>query len=189
MAEQPAEEKQPSARAKLRAYIRGEIRGKTEVSLVEVAKRAVRWATKDRTYLKALLLDLLQPIVYAEAQNVIARSRESQHADDSTHNLVQLGDEVVSRGVLRDRSKRLSKNWLTFREHAGSRHVLLLDMSTEDLEAAEAERRQRGDVEHGYADLWAKLRARMEQGQTVRNVWSAEEIEAAYQSVKRSNAA
>lgn len=178
-------EKQPTARAQLRTFIRGEIKGKSEVELVKVTNRAVRFVAKDKALLKAVLLELLRPMVYEEARLLIADSRNfDKVADAPTTNLVQLGDEVVSRGVLKKRAASVGKRWLTFMEHAGSRYLLVMDMTDDDLALAEAERRNRGDVEHGYADLWAKLRTRMERGQRVRDVWSAEEIEAVRQSLK-----
>lgn len=183
------DQKQPSARSRLRAFIREQIKGKSEVSLVDVAERAVKFVTQDRALLKAVLLELLKPMIYEEARLVVAVSRETPKAGaDPSNNLVQLGDEVVSRNVLRQRADKMSRKWMEFVEHAGDRHVRLLDMTADDLLQAEAERRRRGDAEHEYADLWAKLRSRLESGQTVRNVWSAEEIEATYQSVKRAAA-
>lgn len=176
------DEKQPSARSKLKAFIREQIKGKSEVDLAQVTDQVLRHVVKDRTYLKAVLLELLRPMVYEEARLVIADSRESSDAGSgSTNNLVQLGDEVVSRGVLRERS---SRKWLQFMEHAGSRYVRLMDMTADDLTLAEAERRNRGDAEYGYADLWAKLRTRLENGQRVRDVWSAQEIEIVRKSLQ-----
>lgn len=185
MADQPEQAQQPKARATLRTFIRGEIKGKSEVDLGKVTNRAIRYVTKDKTLLKAVLLELLRPMVYEEARLVIAHSREGGDApSEPSNNLVQLGDEVVSRGVLRERAAKVGRKWLQFMEHAGSRYVLLLDMTADDLALAEAERRKRGDTEYGYADLWAKLRARLENGQKVRDVWSVEEIEAARKSLK-----
>lgn len=183
-----------SPRLSVRKFIRDEIKGKSEVSLTKLTNRTVRFVAKDKPLLRAFLLEMLRPMVYEEAQRVIARSRNTTGGlkDEASgrpmNNLVQLGDEIVSRGVIRERSLKMSKNWVKFEEHAGARHILLLDMTSEDLVAAEAERRRRGDTEHEYADLWAKLRARMETGQIVRNVWSPAEIEAAYQAVKRNAA-
>lgn len=170
--------KQPSARSRLRVFIRREIKGKSEVDLAQVTNRSIRYVTKDKTLLKAVLLELLRPMVYEEARLVIADSREGGDAPVPTNNLVQLGDEVVSRGALRERAAKVGRKWLAFMEHAGSRYVLLMDMTADDLALAEAERRKRGDAEYGYADLWAKLRTRLESGQRVRDVWSTEEIEA-----------
>lgn len=167
---------------KLKTFIRGEIKGKSEVDLGVLTTRAIRYVTKDKVLLKAMLSELLRPMVYEEARLVIADSRgEVGAGSDPTTNLVQLGDEVVSRGVLRERAGR---TWLQFMEHAGSRYVLLMDMTADDLTLAEAERRKRGDTEYGYADLWAKLRTRLENGQRVRDVWTAQEIEAARKALK-----
>lgn len=184
MVEQAAVEKQPSARSRLKAFIRADIKGKSEVDLAAVTNRAVQFVKKDKALLKAVLLDLLRPMVYEEARLVIADSREGSDGVAPTTNLVQLGDEVVSRGVLRERAAKVGRKWLKFMEHAGSRYVLLMDMTADDLVLAEAERRNRGDAEYGYADLWAKLRTRLENGQRVRDVWTASEIESVRQSLK-----
>lgn len=179
---EPSKDKAPSARTQLKTFIRGQIKGKSEIDLVVLTQRVLRFVSKDKVLLKAVLLELLRPMVYEEARLVIADSREGGDASsDPTTNLVQLGDEIVSRGVLRERAGR---KWLQFMEHAGSRYVRLMDMTDDDLILAEAERRKRGDAEYQYADLWAKLRARLEKGQRVRDVWTVQEIEAARQALK-----
>lgn len=172
-----AQSSESSPRQRLREFIKAEIDGRSETAIPDLTNRAVKFAIKDRAYLKALLVELLRPIVYAEAIKVVSRTR-------GPSGLVQLGDEIVKRSVLTERADRLGRKWAGFMEHAGSRHVLLLDMTADDLALAEAERRQRGDIEHGFATLWAKLRTRLEPGQRVRDVWSVQEIEEAFRSIK-----
>ena len=173
-------EKEPTARDRLRTWIQSELKGKSEVNLPELTERAVTFVSKDRKLLNAMLLELLRPMVYEEARLIVAHSRGEPPAE----RMHQLGDDLVSRNGLSERARRMSRKWLEFTEHAGDRHVLLLDMTAEDLALAEAESKGRGDVEYAYAGLWAKLRTRLENGQRVRDVWTVQEIEAAYQSAK-----
>lgn len=172
--------KEPTARVQLRTWIQNELTGKSEVNLPDLAAAAVEHVTKNRKLLNAVLLDMLRPMVYEEARLVVSGSRGAPPSE----RMVQLGDDLVSREALSGRARRMSRKWLEFTEHAGSRHVLLMDMTAEDLDLAESERKARGDVEYGYANLWANLRARLEPGQRVREVWTAEEIEQAYRSLK-----
>lgn len=181
------QDKQPTARARLRAWIRQQIKGKGEVNLPDLTERAVKWVARDKALARAVLLELLKPLVYEEARLVIADSRKAPKG--MADSLVQLGDAVASRGALRGRAAAMERFWAGLKEHAGSRHVLVLDMTAEDLTLAETERRKRGDAEYVYADLWARLRGRLEGNQRVRDVWTVQEIEAARQAVKAARAA
>jgi hypothetical protein len=183
----PEQDKQPSARARLRAWIRQQVAGKSEVSLPDLAERAVKWVRQDKALERAMLEELLSALVYEESRLVLADSRKAPRGAGET--LVQMGDQIVSRGALKSRAAAMERFWSRAREHAGSRHVLVLDMTEDDLALAEAERRKRGDTEYEFADLWAMLRKRLEKGQRVRDVWSVEEIEAARQSIKAARAA
>lgn len=175
---QPA--KEPTARARLRAWIQEELQGKSEVNLPDLTDRAVQYVAKNRALLRSVLQELLRPLVYEEARLAVSKSR----GGPPEARMVQLGDDLVNREALSSRARRMSRKWLEFTEHAGARHVLLMDMTADDLTLAESERRARGDVEYGYANLWAKLRGRLEPGQRVRDVWTAEEIETAHRSLK-----
>lgn len=172
--------KELSARAQLRAWIQDQMKGESEVNLPNLTDRAVKFVAGNRKLRDALLRDFLRPMVYEQARIVVQESRGVPPAEQ----MIQLGDDLVSRDALSGRARRMSRKWLQFTEHAGDRHVLLMDMTAEDLARAESERRARGDVEYGYANLWAKLRTRLEPGQVVRDVWSADEIEQAHRSLK-----
>lgn len=71
-------------RAELRSWIRDQINGESEVSLPDLSERAVRFAIKDKVFLKALLLELLRPMVYQEARDVIAPTRVGQDVETAT---------------------------------------------------------------------------------------------------------
>lgn len=186
-------DKQPSARAQLRTWIRAQIDGQSEVSLPDLTTSAVEWVSskENRSLAQALLAEFLRPWVYEEALRVVSESRAEARTNPSTapHQLIQLGDTIVSRSAVTRRAATLERYWLGFREHAGDRHVLLMDMTSADLALAEAERRKRADTDTEHADLWAKLRTRLENGQRVRDVWSAQEIEAARQAIRDARAA
>jgi hypothetical protein len=169
----------PSARARLRAWIRGEIKDRAEVSIKEVQSKAIASILKDRAFLKEVVEQLLSPLIYEEIRLVVSKSREH----------LILGDEAVTREALRDRASRKRKDWGDWLEHAGTRHVLLMEMTPEDLEAAEAERRKRGDSEYELADLWAALRSKMEDDQRVKDVFTPDEIERVRLSLKPAKAA
>jgi hypothetical protein len=64
-----------------------------------------------------------------------------------------------------------------------------MEMTPDDLKAAEAERRKRGDTEYELADLWGALRSKLEPDQRVKDVFTADEIERVRLSLRRTKAA
>lgn len=182
MESQSDEQKTESARTRLRSFIREAVKDQSVIRLPDLTNKAVKFAIKDKAYLKALLIELLRPIVYAEAQEVLGQSRAKERV--GKNKLIQMGDGVTSRESVRNSSNVMSRKWLEFKEHAGDRHILLMDMTADDLALAESERRKRADVDYGYANLWARLRTRLEDGQRVRDVWTPEEIDAERRSLR-----
>lgn len=171
--------KEPGARARLRMWIREEIKDRAEVSIKEVQSKAIASILKDRAFLKAVVVELLSPLIYEEIRLVVGQSREH----------LVLGGDVVTRQGLSERASKLRRSWGDWLEHAGSRHVLLMEMTPDDLEAAEAERRKRGDTEYELADLWAELRSKLKPDQRVKDVFTADEIERVRLSLKIVRAA
>ena len=164
-----------SARAQLRLWIRDEIAGRTEVKIPVITERVVERLLSDRELLSEYVRTNLGPIVYEEARRVVASSRE----------LLLLGDHVVTRDNFKERAGELRRSWGGWLEHAGDRNVLLMEMDADDLQAAESERRKRGDAEHELADLWAALRARLKVDQRVKDVFTPEHIEAVRLSLRQ----
>jgi hypothetical protein len=174
-------EKQPTARMRLRTWIRDELTGKAEVSITDLRDRAVTYLLGNKELLQVVAKELLRGLIYEEIRLVVAESRGVAGRDGS----VLLGDDLVTRERLKERSLKLSRAWDEWLEHAGDRHILVMEMDANDLQLAEDERRARGDVEYELADLWATLRGRLAPGQKVRDVWTVAEIEAARVSLKK----
>ena len=63
-----------SARAQLRAWIRDEIAGRTEVKIPVITERVVERLLNDRELLSEYVRTNLGPIVYEEARRVVALS-------------------------------------------------------------------------------------------------------------------
>lgn len=164
----------PSIRLRLRQWIATEIEGVAEVELPELARRALKTVLADPDALEAAVRDLLQPLVYEQVQQVVASTRGVPPWETDPSSVTRT--ETLTRPVRRGR-----RTWTHWLEHAGARHVLLLEMTARDLELAEVERRKRGAIETGLADLWRELRVKMGPEQKVKDVWTVEEIEAVRQ--------
>jgi hypothetical protein len=112
-------------------------------------------------------------VFYAEVQGEVAKTR--------AHGLIIHGDELVRRDEIARRAflaRRDPRKWAGWLEHASpGKHLLVMDMTREQLLVAAAERRQRGNREHAIARLWVAMADRMEEGQRVREAFGPEDIE------------
>ncbi len=159
--------KERSIRSRVREWVQNEIKDETEVSIPTLTASALAHFRGDQAFIQGLMQEMLRPMVYELALAVVQSSRGS---------LVTLGDTIVTRDEVAKKA-RTRNVWGTWLEHAGDRHVALLDMTREDLLLAATERQDRGEHELELAKLWRKLADGLEGGQVVRERFSAEEIE------------
>ncbi len=160
------EPKEKSANSRVREWVREAIATREDFNIPVLVDECIADLGGDASFVRTLLQENLKPLVYSVIQMQVGQSRH----------LVALGDDVVQKGEVAKRATRISAfaSWL---EHAGDRHVQLLEMTREDLLIAAAEREQRGQHELGIAKLWRSLANKLEGGQKVSEVFSAEEIE------------
>lgn len=123
--------------------------------------------------LRSYLKESLRSIIYDAVQRKVARSR--------THILFQ--EEVIARNELQAKMPSRPR-WGAWLEHVGDRHVLLMQMTRADLEAAAQEREARGGFEYRTAALWRKIGSDLRPGQQVRDVFSEQRIAALAESLQ-----
>lgn len=154
--------------AQVAQWIRANMQGATEVKLPDLAERAVAYFRTDSAFVDQFLQESLTPLVYDIAKRVAA----------STRDLVVLGDVVVTKASISERSKRVSSRWDSWLEHVNDRHVRLRDMTRVDLRAAISERRKRGAVEYTIASLFEAMAAHMPDDKAVvRDIFTNDQIE------------
>jgi hypothetical protein len=167
-----------SPRAQLSTWVMGEIQGKPETKIPELTERAISIFQWRQPFVQALMEEVLPDMVYEIVRRAVARSRA---ASNDPWSLVLAGDKVLTVDELRSQGRSLAakhwRNWLNYREHAGDRHILLSEMTKEDLLLAAQERQNRGDVEYRYARLWGELASRLKARQKVGQKFTDEQIE------------
>lgn len=151
-------------RQRVSAWMREEMAGKSEVMLPDVVDRMVDHFKSDPEFVRAFLTEMLRPIAYSIAQQVCAGSRDTHLVYDDSP------PAPAIRAAVRPK-------WWVWQEHAGSRHVLLPEMTSADLLLAATEREKRGEVEYRLAGLWRKLAAKLGEGQLVGEVFDEEAID------------
>ena len=163
-----------SVRSEIQAWVIAEVEGLSEVKVPELKARAAQHFAEQPGFFQRLATELLGEMVYESARRAIAASRGSA---------IIIGDTITDREGVAERATRLQRTWERWTEHAGDRHVVLMDMTRADLALAEQERRARGNTEHAYADLWHKLGAILEVGETVRARFTHDDIDAIYRQI------
>lgn len=147
------------------AWMKARIAGESEVHLPSVTKEAVAHFGGDDAYVRAFFAEHAYQRFYTMLTQICASTRvlSVTHEDEAT-------DEP---GEAREERPK----WLSRLEHAGGRYIRLADMDKKALEAAAAERRQRGETELHLSGLWEKLALKLPAGRTVKEVFSDEEID------------
>lgn len=148
-------------------WIREQIKDSDQISIPEVADKAVERFLDDRVFIRSFLTDMLRPMIYWRAKKVVA----------ATRGLTLAGDQILDLGSVEERSKQIAHKFVNWVEHSGERSVRLMRMTRNDLQLAAQERRKRGIQELHLSDLWTELAKRLEADQVVEDVWSPEEIE------------
>lgn len=155
-----------SSRAQLKEWIAKRIAGEDEVILPDLVQECIVHFSKDSAFIQSLFKEALRELVYTYGMHVIKNS----------HSLIPVGEGGISREEITKRSRKHSvfANWL---EHAGDRHVRLLEMTREQLLEAAQERRNRGNHEIRLAVLWETLAQQLEGGQRVSSKFTTEDID------------
>lgn len=154
-------------RKQVRAWVRDRIADQSSVEVASLYKEMVTHFSQDREFVSAWLLETLPAVAYEATLQVCAQTRSH----------IVFGDEILSRGETEVRLKDARPRWQAWLEHVGDRHVRLMDMTKEDLRTAATIRRERGETELRYAELWDELASRIKGRKKVAEVFTVEQIE------------
>lgn len=150
------------------AWVREQLEGESEIQIPVLAKDAIAAFAGDQDIRQALYVQGLYAWVYEMARTAVGQSRGAQ---------IIAGDTVLSRDGVTAKANLLRLKWHGWLEHAGDRHILLMDMAKPNLLVAAAERQQRGDYEMALASLWRALAEPMQEGEKVGDRFRAEDIQ------------
>lgn len=176
MASSPAV--QPSsimARARVRIFLREQIKDQDRVVLADLTDRAIAFAMDDKNTMQQLLSELLKPMVHDLAQKVVAETRAG-----TTPIIVQGGDLVSLTGAVTERRSLLRPRFQAWLEYDGVCHTRLMRMTAEQLKAAARQRLIASRKERAVAQLWVDLASTMPEGGVVEDHYTVEEIEERY---------
>ena len=162
-----------SARAQIRETVRDRITGEEEISVPQITSGVLTALMDDEQFMQAFTNETLRDAVHREVQSVVAASRD----------LTLFGDTAMTEQALAKRSAAFARRFLGWYEHVGERHLNLMKMDRDDLLVAASERRKRGNTELHLAVLWTQLADGMEDGQSVEERFSVEEIESLYGAI------
>lgn len=136
--------------------------------------RAANYFSKKPTFMKELVVEILHPQAYQYARQIIKSTRRED--------AVELGGEVVARSEFEQRARSRFERWIENIERG--RDVRVMDMSKEDCLTASINRRQRARHEDGLADLFGTLGKGLKSSESVKDVFTPEEVEDIYQRIR-----
>lgn len=126
--EEPRDETDDEAkltpRARVRLWLREEIAERDEVHRPALVDEAVAHFGNQDSFVRRFLRDSLKPVVYELASQEMARTRGE---------IVELGDDVVTRGEFKRRARRNFPRFSSWMEHSGGRDIKLTEMKRADL--------------------------------------------------------
>lgn len=165
------------ATVRIREMVRIRIEGEDEISLSGMTDAIVALLAGDTDWLRMFAMERLRSSVYAQVQEAVARTRMNV-----------IGDYAANTEAIEKRAQVFSQRFLNWYEHAGDRHVRVMDMTREDLLLAASERRRRGDTEHRRAALWTRIAGQLEGGQKVGDRFTAEQLDTMYAEIATEGA-
>lgn len=141
-----------------------------------VVNRAAEHFSKKPTFMKELVVEILRPAAYQAARQIISITRQEP--------AVELGGEVVARSEFEQRAQSRFERWIENIERG--RDVRVMDMGRDDCLTASATRFQKARHESDLGNLFKTLGDALKDGQSVKDVFTPDEVEAIYQRI-RSN--
>ena len=173
--ESPAPPRATSPKGRLREWMEADLAANPDqVSLPAMKARAIAHFVTDDTFVRALVSEAVELLFYVQAQKAVARTRG--------HHLVISGDRLFRMDAM-DRTRFLARRdpskWSRWMEHVSPGVQLnLLQMGRRELFLAAARRRNDGDRDYAIARLWEALAHRLQEGQSVGEEFTPEQIDA-----------
>lgn len=189
--------KPPSARARLKEWIRPLIHEPEEFLAPKVRDKASEHFRPNREFMAEVGDEAFDSWVYEIVLEVVAETHAIPDEDFGavppangavgTVDRLEGGQSYISptqstdtRAKLKKRLSTLEKKWRKWKEHVKDRHMSLLGMKPEHLEIAEAEHRKRALAPTNRADFLFALRKGMQPEETVGQHYKTEQIELLY---------
>lgn len=164
-----------SFRRDFRRFVAPLIDGESVAELPAITDMAVRWMSEDPERMNRCLEELIRPIVYEMVQKIVSETRRP--------GIIVLGDSVHTKEALQQKAQAMRSRWTTHMEHSGDRHVRLMEASKMDLFQAANERYALAAANRAYGDLWVKMASAMEDGQKVRDRFTAADIDSMFRAI------
>ena len=163
------------------------------VPLPELTSEAIRHFRSEPAFIDDLLVELLRPAVYRVLQQTVAESRKPHRMtnappDMSRQDRLALArarrwDTWLERVRLHDTSATTISPNAVIRLAWG--HRLLMDLTKADLLEAASERLRQVETSARCARLFEQMAGHMDDGQRVRDVFSAAQIERLYETIQQ----
>lgn len=162
---------QPTAKTRLKSWVKDKIEGERSLRAPDVATLAVDELSLDRGFLADFGKEMLRTAVYELVLDVIAEGRALHHEVsvlDGPQSEITPTRSTDTRANVKRRLALLERRYSSWYEHVGDQHIAFLEMTAPQLELAEKERRARGTHEIRLADFLGVVRKRLEGQQRVR---------------------
>lgn len=169
--DKPADGK-PTAVGRVRAFVRTQMIGVTELHLPELLDDAVEFVQANKRLNAALLRELLRDTVYGQVQRTVATTRPD---------LMLLGEDLVGR---EDLIEAAAIRWGRWFEHTRTKHVIALEMTRTDCLEAAAQRLLAAERHLALGRLWRSVASDLDEDERVGQRFTAQELEVRLQQIQ-----
>lgn len=169
----------PNSRVALRQWIKGQVETGDEFRMPDIAKAAVAEFEGDDEFCRQFVRDHLYSVAYDAVQMTVALTRGK--------GFKRVGDLLVNQQGIEERRKQLRSRWASWLEHSRGRTIRLPQMTRLDLIEAARERRGRAAEEVNRARFLEELAAKLEDGQTVGDRFSTDDIQVLWEAIDNPN--
>lgn len=166
----------------IKRWIDREIGEETTFKIPVIANKLTDVILADKGFLAAYVRVSLRDQVYEHVRRHVAKTR----------NIVVLGNgDVHERDVYPERAAEVSavRGWYEWSERVGKQHIVLKDITREELFDAATLRRQQAEPHLELADFFERLAKQLRPEQKLSDKFSEQQVEALYQQVRKERAA
>lgn len=160
----------------VKRWIEREIGAETTFKIPDIANKLTEVILADKTFLAAYVRKTLRDQVYEHVRRHVAKTRDI---------VVLANGDVHERDDYTEHAVTTSKGWLQRAEWVGPRHILLGDITREELLDAAKLRRQQAEPHLELAILFERLAKQLKPEQKLGHKFSETQVEALYQQIRK----
>lgn len=162
----------------VKRWIEREIGDETTFKIPDIANKLTDVILADKTFLAAYVRKTLRDQVYEHVRRHVAKTRDIVVLPNGD---VHERDDYAERAV----QVTAAKGWFAWSERVGAQHIVLKDITREELLDAAKLRRQQAEPHLELAILFERLAKQLRPEQKLGDKFSETQVETLYQQIRK----